>query len=207
MKIDTVVIRGVNDDELVPLLEFSRSRHAEVRFIEYMDVAARPAGRRTRSSRARRCCRASPQVYGAVEPARQATRGRRPNGSGWTDGTFGIIPSTTAAVLRDLRSEPADRGRLVADVPLRAGGTICGALLWGGRRPRIADRVPTCGRSGRIVARRNGRLTRPAAFDSGRRPQPRRPPGNAHPRRVTTRRKTALGRLKQPNRKPITSRL
>src|SRR3954471_17221056 len=38
VKLDTVVIRGVNDDELVPLLEFSRSRHAEVRFIEYMDV-------------------------------------------------------------------------------------------------------------------------------------------------------------------------
>ncbi len=37
-KIDTVVIRGINDDELVPLLEFGRDRSAEVRFIEYMDV-------------------------------------------------------------------------------------------------------------------------------------------------------------------------
>src|SRR5262245_19346212 len=38
VKIDTVVIRGVNDDELVDLIEFGRARNAEVRFIEYMDV-------------------------------------------------------------------------------------------------------------------------------------------------------------------------
>jgi len=38
MKIDTVVIRGVNDDELVPLVEYGRAANAEVRFIEYMDV-------------------------------------------------------------------------------------------------------------------------------------------------------------------------
>ena len=37
-KIDTVVMRGVNDDELMPLVEFARARGAEVRFIEYMDV-------------------------------------------------------------------------------------------------------------------------------------------------------------------------
>src|SRR5206468_4040738 len=38
LKIDTVVIRGVNDDELVPLVEYGRAVNAEVRFIEYMDV-------------------------------------------------------------------------------------------------------------------------------------------------------------------------
>src|SRR6185503_18904501 len=38
VKLDTVVIRGVNDDELVNLIEFSRTHGGEVRFIEYMDV-------------------------------------------------------------------------------------------------------------------------------------------------------------------------
>src|SRR5262245_37133633 len=38
LKIDTVVIRGVNDDELADLIEFGRLVNAEVRFIEYMDV-------------------------------------------------------------------------------------------------------------------------------------------------------------------------
>ena len=38
LKLDTVVIRDVNDDELVDLIEFARTHRAEVRFIEYMDV-------------------------------------------------------------------------------------------------------------------------------------------------------------------------
>ncbi len=38
LKIDTVVMRGVNHDELVDLLEFARTVAAEIRFIEYMDV-------------------------------------------------------------------------------------------------------------------------------------------------------------------------
>jgi GTP 3',8-cyclase len=38
IKLDTVVLRGRNDDELCPLLEFARARGAELRFIEYMDV-------------------------------------------------------------------------------------------------------------------------------------------------------------------------
>ena len=37
-KIDAVVIRGFNDDELADLIEFGREQNAEVRFIEYMDV-------------------------------------------------------------------------------------------------------------------------------------------------------------------------
>ncbi|HEY6211173.1 MAG TPA: radical SAM protein, partial [Vicinamibacterales bacterium] len=38
LKIDSVVIRGVNDDELVDLIAYGRSVNGEVRFIEYMDV-------------------------------------------------------------------------------------------------------------------------------------------------------------------------
>ncbi len=43
LKLDTVVIRGVNDDELVDLIEFGRQHGAEVRFIEYMDVGGATA--------------------------------------------------------------------------------------------------------------------------------------------------------------------
>src|SRR5713226_1929919 len=38
VKLDTVVIGGTNDDEIVPLLEYSKRIGAEIRFIEYMDV-------------------------------------------------------------------------------------------------------------------------------------------------------------------------
>src|SRR5258705_3111309 len=37
-KLDTVVMRDVNDDELAALIEFGKTVPAEVRFIEYMDV-------------------------------------------------------------------------------------------------------------------------------------------------------------------------
>src|SRR5207247_4251402 len=38
LKLDTVVMRGDNDDELVDLIEYGKQVGAEVRFIEYMDV-------------------------------------------------------------------------------------------------------------------------------------------------------------------------
>ena len=38
IKINTVVIRGVNDDEILDLVEYSREHGLQARFIEYMDV-------------------------------------------------------------------------------------------------------------------------------------------------------------------------
>src|SRR5262249_27326659 len=38
IKINAVIIRGFNDDELIDLVEFGRQRGFEMRFIEYMDV-------------------------------------------------------------------------------------------------------------------------------------------------------------------------
>ena len=101
LKLDTVVIRGVNDDELVPLLEYGADVGAEVRFIEYMDV-----GGATRwspdavVSRAARCSTRSRRTTARSLPldersAAPADRFLLPDGT-----TFGIISSTTAAVLR-----------------------------------------------------------------------------------------------------------
>lgn len=38
LKLNTVVLRGTNDDELVEILRFARKRGHQARFIEYMDV-------------------------------------------------------------------------------------------------------------------------------------------------------------------------
>lgn len=51
VKINTVVIRGYNDDEVIDLLEFARREDLEIRFIEYMDVGELRGGRWIRSSR------------------------------------------------------------------------------------------------------------------------------------------------------------
>jgi cyclic pyranopterin phosphate synthase len=109
-KIDTVVMRGVNDDELEALLERGRALDAEVRFIEYMDV-----GGATRwsmddvVSRAEMLARLSAR-YGAIEPVGEASsapadRFRLPDGL-----VFGIISSTTAPFC-----SACDRSRLTAD--------------------------------------------------------------------------------------------
>jgi GTP 3',8-cyclase len=109
-KLDTVVIRGVNDDELAALIEFARSVPAEVRFIEYMDV-----GGATRWSLDQVVSRAEMlgrlgRRYGVIEPVAEvstapADRFRLPDGT-----TFGIISSTTAPFCAD-----CDRSRLTAD--------------------------------------------------------------------------------------------
>lgn len=43
LKINTVVMRGFNEDELIDLLMFGREMGAEIRFIEYMDVGGATA--------------------------------------------------------------------------------------------------------------------------------------------------------------------
>ena len=109
-KLDTVVIRGVNDDEIADLIEFGKRVDAEVRFIEYMDV-----GGATRWSPERVVSRAEivkllAARYGAIEPVVKTTsapadRYRLPDGT-----IFGIIASTTAPFCAD-----CDRSRLTAD--------------------------------------------------------------------------------------------
>jgi cyclic pyranopterin phosphate synthase len=109
-KIDTVVIRGVNDDELVDLIEYAKSMSAELRFIEYMDV-----GGATRWSAERVVSRgemlaALTHRYGAIAPivehsSAPAERFRLNDGT-----TFGIIASTTEPFCRS-----CDRSRLTAD--------------------------------------------------------------------------------------------
>jgi GTP 3',8-cyclase len=110
VKLDSVVVRGVNEDELVALLDYGRRVGAEVRFIEYMDV-----GGATRWSRDKVFSRAEmlgtlARHYGPIQPVVEkssapAERFRLPDGT-----VFGIIASTTAPFCRS-----CDRSRLTAD--------------------------------------------------------------------------------------------
>jgi len=166
-KIDTVVMRGVNEDEVADLIEFGKGTAAEVRFIEYMDV-----GGATRWSMDQVMSRAEmldtlTRRYGGVTPVAEpastapAERFRLPDGT-----VFGIIASTTAPFCR-----ACDRSRLTADGqwyrclyaahgtdlrgPLRAGASRdeLAALIAGAWRQR-ADR----GAEERLAARDRGPL-------------------------------------------------
>ncbi|MGH7230954.1 MAG: GTP 3',8-cyclase MoaA [Nitrospiraceae bacterium] len=155
LKLDTVAIRGFNDDELIDLIEYGKRMSAEVRFIEYMDV-----GGATDWSMGKVLSRSAilemvGARYGTVDPLREehsapAQRFRLPDGV-----TFGIIPSTTTPFC-----STCDRSRLTADglwylclyakdgvdlrQPLRAGASRedIKAIIrsgWQGRRDRGAE--------------------------------------------------------------------
>ena len=110
LKLDTVVIRGRNDDEIPALLAFARSIGAEIRFIEYMDVGgATQWSMDAVVSRAEILSRLE-SLHGPVEAiggrgAAPAERFRLSDGT-----TFGIIASTTQPFCAE-----CDRSRLTAD--------------------------------------------------------------------------------------------
>jgi GTP 3',8-cyclase len=164
LKLDTVAIRGFNDDELVDLIEFGKQVQAEVRFIEYMDVGgANEWSQKKVFSRAAMLTLLS-EHYGTIEPmpergAAPAQRFLLPDGT-----TFGIIPSTTTPFCAT-----CDRSRVTADGMwyrclyattgtdlrklLRAGasGGEMRALIrsgWEGRRDRGAEERKALERDG-----------------------------------------------------------
>lgn len=109
-KLDTVAIRGFNDDELIGLIEFGKHFQAEVRFIEYMDVggANKWAPEKVLSREAMLATLG--KYYGQIEPMPErgsapAQRFILPDGT-----TFGIIPSTTTPFCSN-----CDRSRVTAD--------------------------------------------------------------------------------------------
>ena len=111
LKINTVVVRGFNDDELADLIEFARARDAEVRFIEYMDVGGATRWSIDRVVSQREMLDRLGHHYGAIsaltgdDPHAPAERFALPDGT-----TFGIIASTTAPFCR-----ACDRSRITAD--------------------------------------------------------------------------------------------
>ncbi len=110
LKIDTVVIRGVNDDELVALVEFARARGAEVRFIEYMDVGGATDWSMDQVVSRTEILDRLHAHFGpiaAIEEQSSAPADRFRLGDGTV---FGIISSTTAPFC-----QTCDRSRLTAD--------------------------------------------------------------------------------------------
>jgi len=170
-KIDTVVIRGVNDDEIADLIEFARTVPAQARFIEYMDV-----GGATKWSNEKVFSRAEmvellTRRYGRIEPV--ARTGSAPAAEyALPDGTtFGIISSTTQPFC-----SACNRSRLTADgmwylclyaqqgqnlrEALRQGASLeemkaVVARGWGERRDRGAEvRLATRARDALVPASR-----------------------------------------------------
>ncbi len=110
VKLNTVVIRGYNDDELSDLVDYARSAGIEVRFIEYMDVGGATGWSMEQVVSRQEILARLEQRYGSIEPEGQtdsapAERFLLPDGT-----RVGVIASTTAPFCRT-----CDRSRLTAD--------------------------------------------------------------------------------------------
>ncbi|MDQ5872446.1 MAG: GTP 3',8-cyclase MoaA, partial [Acidobacteriota bacterium] len=164
LKIDSVVVKGVNDDEIVALVEYARGLGAEVRFIEYMDVggATRWTGAKVVSRAqileaiARRFGTASPLPRGGSAPAE---RFALPDGT-----VFGIVASMTAPFCG-----ACDRSRLTADgiwylcLYASTGTDLRGLVRSGASVEELASaiRAEWRGRADRGAEERLARLERP----------------------------------------------
>ncbi|MER3422298.1 MAG: GTP 3',8-cyclase MoaA [Nitrospiraceae bacterium] len=170
LKLDTVAIRGFNDDELFELIEYGKRVSAEVRFIEYMDVGGATDWSMDKVLSRAAILQILSERKGPIEPiiehtSAPAQRFRLLDGT-----TFGIIPSTTVPFC-----STCDRSRLTADgmwylclyakegidlrKPLRAGASreeIKSAISsgWQARKDRGAEErkeLEQVGLRGRLI--------------------------------------------------------
>lgn len=114
VKINCVVMRGVNDDEIVDFARFGRERGVTVRFIEFMPLDAQGEWTNEQVVTKAEIVAAIGEVF-ELEPVIEresdpAARWRYVDGGG----EFGVIPSVTEAFC-----ESCDRVRLTADGMLR----------------------------------------------------------------------------------------
>jgi GTP 3',8-cyclase len=136
VKLNTVLLRGVNDDEAVPLARFALDHGYELRFIEQMPLDPQGAWNRAEMITAEEILAALGTAF-TVIPADPAARGAAPAETWLVDdgerhGVVGIVASVTRPFCGD-----CDRTRLTADGQVRnclfAGGeTDLRALLRAG---------------------------------------------------------------------------
>jgi cyclic pyranopterin phosphate synthase len=167
LKLDTVVMRGTNEDELIDLLDYGKQVGAEVRFIEYMDVGGATQWSLDKVVSRTEILARLESHYGHITPLQgrgsaPAERFRLPEGT-----TFGIIASTTMPFCQS-----CDRSRLTADglwylclyaqkgtdlrTPLRGGASrqelkALIAATWQHRRDRGAEERREAGARGVFV--------------------------------------------------------
>ena len=112
IKLNSVIIRGFNDDEVLPLLEFARAHDLELRFIEYMDVGGATRWRSEAVVGRAELLELIAERFGSVEVLSDSANPSAPaERFVLRDGTaFGIIASVTAPFCAS-----CDRSRVTAD--------------------------------------------------------------------------------------------
>jgi len=111
-KLNSVIIRGFNDDEVTDLLEYARGHRLELRYIEYMDVGGATRWRASDVVGREELLATLATRYGAIEPVPDRLAPEAPaERFRLADGTvFGIIASVSAPFCAR-----CDRSRVTAD--------------------------------------------------------------------------------------------
>jgi len=156
VKVNAVIKRGVNDEQIVPLAGFFRERGHTLRFIEYMDVGHTNGWRLDDVVPAKEIVALLDDAFG-VEPAEALYRGEVAQRWRYKDGKgeVGVIASVTQPFCGDCtRARLSAEGKLftclfaVRGHDLRAlirGGASDEELetalrtVWGGRADRYSD--------------------------------------------------------------------
>jgi cyclic pyranopterin phosphate synthase len=144
VKVNVVVIAGVNDDEIVDLARYGREHGVTVRFIEYMPLDADGGWRGDLVVSQAEIL----ERIGAAFPLEALVRGSEPAGRyRYLDGKgeVGVIPSVTEPFC-----ERCDRLRLTADGQLRnclfslEDHDLRGVLRSGGTDDQLSDVIERC---------------------------------------------------------------
>lgn len=156
VKINCVVQRGVNDDELLELCDYFRARGLPLRFIEFMDVGNTNHWQADRVLAAREIVRRVASVW-PLEPIGPAYRGEVAARYRYVDGAgeIGLISSVTEPFCRDChRARLSADGKLFTCLFAAGGADVLGALrsgmgaadleaflagIWRGRKDRYSD--------------------------------------------------------------------
>jgi len=156
VKVNAVVKRGVNDDQIVPMASFFRERGQTLRFIEYMDVGTTNGWRLDDVVPAAEIVATLDAAFG-VEPVDAGYRGEVAQRWRYRDGAgeVGVITSVTQPFCGDCtRARLSAEGKLftclfaVRGSDLRAllrGGATDGELqdavraIWSGRSDRYSE--------------------------------------------------------------------
>jgi len=164
LKLDAVVMRGVNDDELVDLIEYGKQVGAEVRFIEYMDVGGATSWTIDKVfSRAAMLERLS-QHYGPIESVVTESWAQRSVFAYQMGPCLGLLPPRprrSVAPATAAGSPPMACGTCAS---MRVTGSIC-VSHYGLGSPERSWHRSSCraGRRVRIVAPRSAKRSRRTA--------------------------------------------
>jgi GTP 3',8-cyclase len=155
VKVNAVIKRGVNDDQVVPLAGFFRERGHTLRFIEYMDVGHTNGWRLDDVVPAKEIVARLDEAFG-VEPAEALYRGEVAQRWRYKDGNgeVGVIASVTQPFCRDCtRTRLSADGHLYTCLFSNLGRDLRGPLRAGASDAEMAELI------GRIWNRRGDRYS------------------------------------------------